>query len=66
ETTQIEAIEAVYWEDLMPECLWQFRFRDLGPLLVSMDSHGASIYADVKEEAKRRLADLLERGQAKP
>ena len=28
ETEQVEAIEAVYWEDLMPECLWQFRVRD--------------------------------------
>ncbi|MGH9520897.1 MAG: fumarate hydratase C-terminal domain-containing protein, partial [Terriglobales bacterium] len=32
ETIQIEEIEAVYWEDLMPECLWKFRVRDFGPL----------------------------------
>ena len=59
ETLHIEEIEAVYWEDLMPECLWQFRFKDLGPLLVSIDSHGGSIYADVKNEARDRLAKLL-------
>jgi L(+)-tartrate dehydratase beta subunit len=59
ETLHIEEIEAVYWEDLMPECLWQFRFKDLGPLLVSIDSHGGSIYADVKSEARDRLAKLL-------
>jgi L(+)-tartrate dehydratase beta subunit len=59
ETLHIEEIEKVFWEDLMPECLWQFRFKDLGPLLVSIDSHGDSIYADVKSEARRRLATLL-------
>jgi L(+)-tartrate dehydratase beta subunit len=25
ETLQIEEIEQVWWEDLMPECLWKFR-----------------------------------------
>ncbi len=59
ETTQVEAIEAAYWEDLMPECLWQFRVRGLGPLTVAMDSHGASLYQDVKAEAERRLPDIL-------
>ncbi len=60
QTLHIEAIEAVYWEDLMPECLWQFRVRDLGPLLVSIDSHGESVYAQVKQEARQRLAGLLD------
>ena len=58
ETTQIEEIEEVHWEDLMPECLWKFRVRDFGPLVVAMDSHGASIYRDVKEEAQARLDRL--------
>jgi L(+)-tartrate dehydratase beta subunit len=61
ETLHIEEIERVYWEDLMPECLWQLRVKGLGPLLVSIDSHGGSIYADVKQEAKARLARLLEK-----
>ncbi|MGI8966035.1 MAG: fumarate hydratase C-terminal domain-containing protein, partial [Limisphaerales bacterium] len=34
ETLQIEEIEKVYWEDLMPECIWQFRFKGFGPLTV--------------------------------
>ncbi len=59
ETTQIEAIEAVFWVDLMPECLWQFRVRGLGPLTVAMDSHGASLYQEVKAEAERRLEGIL-------
>src|SRR4029077_19359352 len=28
ETTQIEEIEEVAWEELMPECLWKFRVKD--------------------------------------
>jgi L(+)-tartrate dehydratase beta subunit len=58
ETTQIEAIEAVWWEDLMPECLWRFRVRGLGPLIVGMDAHGGDLYADVLAEARRRLAGI--------
>ncbi|MGQ0548157.1 MAG: fumarate hydratase C-terminal domain-containing protein [Armatimonadota bacterium] len=64
QTLHIEAIEAVYWEDLMPECLWQFRVRDLGPLLVSIDSYGESTYARVKQDARQRLAGLLEKSSS--
>jgi L(+)-tartrate dehydratase beta subunit len=64
ETTHLEEIEAVHWEDLMPECLWQFRFRDLGPLLVSIDSHGESAYARITETARERLSGLIEKGAA--
>jgi L(+)-tartrate dehydratase beta subunit len=58
ETIQIEAIEAVYWEDLMPECLWQLRTRELGPLTVAIDSHGGNLYAQVREEAAHRMRDV--------
>ena len=52
ETTQIEAIEQVEWEDLMPECLWLFRVSDFGPLIVAMDSHGRSLYDEVGAAAR--------------
>ncbi len=58
ETVQIEAIEAVWWEDLLPECLWRFRVRGLGPLIVAMDAQGGDLYADVADEAQRRLAAI--------
>ncbi|MGH7320200.1 MAG: fumarate hydratase C-terminal domain-containing protein [Candidatus Rokuibacteriota bacterium] len=58
ETVQIEAIEGVWWEDLLPECLWRFRVRGLGPLIVGMDAHGSDLYADVLTEAKGRLAAI--------
>ena len=61
ETTQIEEIEEVAWEELMPECLWKFRVRDFGPLTVAIDSHGSSLYRDVQAEAERRLEALYAR-----
>src|SRR4051812_39808834 len=59
ETTQIEEIEQVEWEDLMPECLWKFRVKDFGPLIVGMDSHGESLYEDVQVEARKRLEESI-------
>jgi L(+)-tartrate dehydratase beta subunit len=61
ETTQIEAIEAVEFEDLLPECLWTFRVRAFGPLIVAMDSHGTSLYEAVGARARERLAELVAR-----
>jgi L(+)-tartrate dehydratase beta subunit len=61
ETTQIEEIEEVYWEELMPECLWKFRVKDFGPLTVGIDSHGSSLFHDVQEKAKAKLEELYER-----
>ena len=59
ETTQIEEIEEVAWEELMPECLWKFRVKDFGPLCVGIDSHGNSLFHDVQEEAQKRLEGIL-------
>ncbi len=61
ETTQIEEIEEVAWEELMPECLWKFRVRDFGPLTVGIDAHGNSIFHDVQERAKQRLEEIYAR-----
>ncbi len=59
ETTWIERIEDVDLDDLNPESLWKFRIRGFGPLLVAMDSHGGSLYAEVKESAQSRRAAAL-------
>jgi L(+)-tartrate dehydratase beta subunit len=65
ETTWIEAIEDVDLDDLNPESLWRFRIRDFGPLLVAMDSHGGSLYAEVQRSvADRRAAALAKLGAA--
>lgn len=59
ETQQVEAIEDIFLEDLMPECVWKFRVKRLGPLIVSMDSHGNSLYRDVKALSSERLDTYL-------
>lgn len=61
ETIQIEEIEDVAWEDLMPECLWRFRFRNLGPLVVAIDSHGNNLYLQNKEAVQARMEELYRR-----
>ncbi len=43
---RIYEVEGVHWlEELgMPEAVWVFKVKNFGPLVVSMDSHGKSIY----------------------
>ena len=55
ETLQVEEILDVWWEDLMPECFWKFRVKELGPLIVAIDSHGNSLYQRIKDAAAERI-----------
>ena len=59
ETTWIESIEEVDMDDLHPESLWKFKIKGFGPLLVTMDSHGGSLHAQVNAEAAARRAAVL-------
>jgi L(+)-tartrate dehydratase beta subunit len=59
ETTWIEQIEDVDLDDLNPESLWKFRIKDFGPLLVGMDSHGDSLYNEVRTDVAARRAEVL-------
>jgi L(+)-tartrate dehydratase beta subunit len=59
ETTWVEAIEDVDLDDLHPESLWKFRVRGFGPLVVAMDSHGGSLYAQVRSDSQGRRAKVL-------
>ncbi len=61
ETLQIEEIEKAYWEDLMPECIWQIRFKNLGPLTVGIDAHGGNLQLDVQTQAQQKAAELLKK-----
>jgi L(+)-tartrate dehydratase beta subunit len=58
ETNQIVEVEKVYWEDIHPEALYQFRVENFGPLIVAMDSHGNNLYFEIKAEAEKRLPDI--------
>ncbi len=62
ETTWISRIVDVDLDDLNPESLWQFEIRNFGPLLVGMDSHGASLFEQVRTSAtanRDRALNLL-------
>ena len=61
ETKSIEEVEAVYWEHLHPEALYQFRVKNFGPLTVALDSHGRHLYEEVKAEAVNRLPEIYKR-----
>jgi len=61
ETTWVEAIEDVDLDDLHPESLWKFRVRGFGPLLVAMDSYGASLYDRVRGASQAKRAEALRR-----
>ena len=63
ETTWVEQIEDVDMDDLNPESLWRFKIKDFGSLLVAMDSHGGSIYQEVKADvASKKVAVLKSLG----
>ena len=61
ETLQIEEIEKTYWEDLMPECIWQIRFKGLGSLTVGIDSHGGNLQLEVQTQAQKKTEEILKR-----
>jgi len=48
---KVEEVLGVYWlEELgMPEAAWIFKVKDFGPLVVAIDSHGKSIYRELKK-----------------
>lgn len=58
----IEKVEDVYFlEELgIPEAFWMFRVNRAGPFLVTMDSAGNSIHADVAAKVQENLEQLKE------
>jgi fumarate hydratase subunit beta/L(+)-tartrate dehydratase beta subunit len=57
-TEGFERITGVEWLDLaMPEALWILEGVKFGPLVVSMDTHGKSIYKDIKDTAMKNIEE---------
>jgi L(+)-tartrate dehydratase beta subunit len=61
ETKQIVEVEKVYFEELHPEALYQFKVKDFGPLTVAMDSYGNHLYTEVKKAAEGKLPEIYKR-----
>ncbi|TRO54462.1 fumarate hydratase [Candidatus Bathyarchaeota archaeon] len=45
----IKKVENVFWLDElgMPECLWVYKVENFGPMIITIDTHGANLTADV-------------------
>jgi fumarate hydratase subunit beta len=56
----IKRVIDVHWLDLgMAEAMWVFEVEDFGPLTVMIDSTGRNFYEDLREEARRRVPEIL-------
>ena len=55
----VRRIENVFFLELgVPEALWVLDAGKFGPLVVGMDAHGKSVYAEIRKEADQRNAAL--------
>jgi fumarate hydratase class I len=55
----VTEVTGVYLEEFgSPEAIWAFRVKDF-PTVVTMDSHGKSLHAEVLQESQSRLKELL-------
>lgn len=57
----VKQVKRVHWlEEMgMPEAIWVLEVKEWGPLIVGMDSEGASIFQTIKEEGLRKLDSLV-------
>ncbi len=57
----VESVNCVHWPELgLPEAVWEFKVRELGALIVTIDSTGASLYDAVMKEARDRIYSCYE------
>lgn len=57
----VEEIICVDWLDFgMAEALWHIRMKNLGPLIVSIDTDGRNLFEEKKKEYNRRKEKQLE------
>jgi len=56
----IKRVVDVHWLDLgMAEAMWVFEVEDFGPLTVMIDPTGRNYYDELRNEARRKVADIL-------
>ncbi len=56
---KITSVDNVYWEDLgSPEAIWELTVTDF-PVVVTMDSHGGSLHANVESSSVEKLKEFL-------
>lgn len=62
----IKEVKDVFWLDElgMPECLWVYEVKDFGPMIVTIDTHGANLTADVAVKINANRDRLIEEMEA--
>jgi fumarate hydratase subunit beta len=56
----IKRVLGVEWLDLgMPEAMWIFEVENFGPLTVTMDANGNSMYEKLSQQQRRNLEKLI-------
>ncbi len=56
---KIESVDNVFWTDLgSPEAIWELTVKDF-PVVVTMDSHGGSLHAEVEKSSSDKLKEFL-------
>ena len=58
----ITDVEDVFWLDElgMPECLWVYKVEKFGPMIVTIDTHGANLTADVGAKVNENRDRIME------
>jgi len=58
----IKEVEDVFWLDElgMPECLWVYKVEKFGPMIVTIDTHGANLTADVGAKVNANRDRIME------
>ncbi|MEM2534523.1 MAG: FumA C-terminus/TtdB family hydratase beta subunit [Candidatus Nezhaarchaeales archaeon] len=58
----VKRVVNVEWLDLgVPEALWVLEVEDFGPLIVTMDAQGNSLYEKLELEVSKRVRGMLRR-----
>ena len=59
---EVEEIVRAEWRDLgMPETLWNYRVKEFGPLIVSIDAQGRNYFEEKKVEYNKKKDAELEK-----
>lgn len=59
-TKAVEQTTEIFWEDMAANLGVKMIFRDLGPLVCSMDAKGNSLFAQVNEKVQANKVRLME------
>lgn len=58
----ITDVKDVFWLDElgMPECLWVYKVNKFGPMIVTIDTHGKNLTADIANKVNKNRDRILE------